>query len=92
MSEAARKRRGPITFFCENRRVRWIVLAAMLPALYLGGFGAAIWLGSRSLLPGPIEDALAWLYYPLILLVEDQDRSGPACPALSWYWELFEPP
>jgi hypothetical protein len=44
MIKPAWKLRGPITLFCESRRFRWTAIAiALLPVLYVIGFGPACW-------------------------------------------------
>ena len=65
MSE--RKRRGPITLLCENRRFRWTIIAAVLvPVLYVGSFGPACWIMSRSTASNDVPKAylpMGWLIY-----------------------------
>ena len=70
MAEAKRPRkwRGPITLFCESRRVRWIVLVGLLPALYVASYGPIMWWLWRKLgFPSWMETAAEYVYAPLLL-------------------------
>ena len=69
MNEPERKRRGPITLFCESRRFRWsiIALAALfLPIVYVTSFGPACWINLRTgrggLAIGAFYRPLGWVY------------------------------
>jgi len=70
MNEPERKRRGPITLFCESRRFRWGVIAVvlLLPVLYVASFGPACWWftpGSYSATPKvpAFYMPIGWLYF-----------------------------
>ena len=86
MNQTARKRRGPITLFFESRRFRWTAIAvALLPVLYVAGFGPACWLAAGDKLPAPVGRALCRVYAPLLdhlLLSEDESWS---VRALYWW-------
>ena len=63
MSEPERKRRGPITLFCESRRFRRAVLALVLPPiLYIMSFGPACWITSHT---GRGANVVSIVYQPL---------------------------
>jgi len=85
MSEAPRKQRGPITLFCENRRIRLAVsLIALLPVVYLASFGPAGWISSRF---DRGADLVSAMYQPIVW-VRDHTPLGGFRSALDWYSEL----
>jgi hypothetical protein len=86
MNQPARKRRGPITLFCESRRFRLAVIAvALLPVLYVAGFGPACWLASRERMSAPVGRAVCRVYAPLLSHVLLSDDSSWSVRALYWW-------
>jgi hypothetical protein len=70
MNMPARKRRGPITLFCESRPFRWTAIAVVfLPVLYLTSFGPACWISSRT-----NTQALPAAYLPIGWLLGNSPR------------------
>ena len=86
MNQPARKRRGPITLFCESRRFRLAVIAvALLPVLYVAGFGPACWLASRERMSAPVGRAVCRVYTPLLNLALFGDDNSWSVRALHWW-------
>ena len=74
MSE--RKRRGPITLFCESRSFRWAtLLVVMATVVYPISYGPALWFASRDLLPERTHRPFDWFYAPLQRIAY---QGGPA--------------
>ena len=85
MSEPRRKRRGPITVFCEYRRFRLAVIVAfVVPALYVAGFGPVCWLTDHGVLPIACSYPV---YRPLAIFVANWCPSWVES-ALTRYGEL----
>jgi len=86
MSQPARKRRGPITLFCESRLFRWTAIAvALLPVLYVAGFGPACWLASADKMTPPVGRAMCRVYDPLLKHVLLSDDASWSVRALYWW-------
>jgi hypothetical protein len=87
MCEPERKRRGPITLFCESRRFRWTVIAAavLTPGLYVASFGPACWISSRA-----NSQALPAAYLPIGWLLKNSPQ--PIATALVEYAQAGMPP
>ena len=84
MSEPERKRRGPITLFCESRRFRWTIFAAVLmPVLYVLSFGPACWITGQMGIRG---DMIPRLYAPALRLLNHGPRGS-----IQWYAGLAAP-
>jgi len=83
-----RKRRGPITLFCESRRFRWAVIAAVVVLLYPISFGPACWVCSRISQSGVSWEITDFLYSPLLSTWwhNDQRIIGNV---ISWYANLW---
>jgi hypothetical protein len=63
MNHSARKRRGPITLFCESRTFRWAVVALIAPpVLYVASFGPACWISSHT---GRGADVVSIVFQPV---------------------------
>src|SRR5262249_43068935 len=100
MSEPARKRRGPITLFCESQRFRRAAILAIvvLPATYVLSSGPACWLTAiggeeryRALAwreAPPIPSAML-IYLPLGRWLSDND-SWPA-RLVRWWMAVGAP-
>jgi hypothetical protein len=83
MSE--RTRRGPITLFCESRRFRWTIIAAVLmAALYVVSFGPACWLCNC----GCLEARPLWLAYRPVTLLWDR-APRPFSAAIEWWGDVI---
>ena len=81
MSEAERKRRGPITLFCESRRFRWaFAVLVLLPALYVASFGPVCWITSRTGIGAPI---VGHVYGPILA------TPWPAARKLVWDYSVL---
>src|SRR5262245_647651 len=65
MSE--RKRRGPITLFCESRRFRWAaIIVVLLPVLYVASYAPIMWWLLKNLgYPTGMDTAAEYVYAPL---------------------------
>jgi hypothetical protein len=81
-----------LTVRIVNRRERWakrtaIVVAAVL--LYVLSLGPLIWLDSRGMLNDTAIDVTTFVWWPCLLLIEDEDGSGALYPPLDRYADLW---
>jgi hypothetical protein len=92
MSNPGRKRRGPITLFCESRGFRWAVIVALM--LYVPSIGPACWISSQLHMG---TGAVSFIYQPVMRMSVkiSQDRVYfPICsycgfgaaPAYTWHY------
>jgi len=90
MSERSRKRRGPLLWLGGRSRRFWIVMAVILPVIYVGSFGPACWWTTLSP-TGPPRPSEALLFYWPFGCVFNAD-----CPiireGMKWWMTLGAPP
>jgi hypothetical protein len=84
MDRRPTKRAGPLYWLSRRSRRFWIVMAAMLPVLYLAGFGPACWLAE---LRSGWEQPVCVIYGRLIDHLQARDHTRLSL-ALTW-WSGF---
>ena len=89
MTDPHRKRRGPITLFCESRWFRAGVFAIVLaPVLYVTSFGPACWIAAVPTGRRPLAIPI-WrrAYQPLCYFCNRYD--GSLCSEAILHWADF---
>ena len=69
MEDRPKKCCGPLTWLA-GRSLRFCVVAACLPALYVLSFGPTVWLCYSGILPDGPKDAIWVLYRPLVSVLD----------------------
>jgi hypothetical protein len=102
MDEQPRKRRGPLIWLASRSRRFWIVLAILLPFIYVLGSGPTRSIAFRNRMtyttpPGAVrpalyatseQSALWWIFYFPLAWASQQSWGQP----IRSYWALFPIP
>jgi hypothetical protein len=84
MSEAERKRRGPLLWLADRSRRFWIITVMSLPVLYVGSFGPACWWFSKQ--EKGVYHRVALPYWPIGWAAKHGPRG--LSRAIWWYATL----
>src|SRR5437899_2612492 len=66
MDDRQTTRGGPLYWIKRRSRRFWLVMAILLPLLYVGSFGPACWFFSRSSEPGGTPVEMSCIYWPIL--------------------------